>query len=85
MDNILTAQELKTKGAKILQEKTKKFKETIISVKGKNSYVVLTIDHYNYLRECELEAAFRESQADLKKGRFSIKSVKSHIKDLKNV
>lgn len=31
--------------------------ELIITVRGKESYVVMNMEHYNYLRECELEAA----------------------------
>lgn len=85
MNNTLTAQELKMKGAKILKEKTGKFKEAIITVNGKSSYVVLTMEQYSYLRECELEAGLRESQSDLLEGKFAIKSVKSHISDLKDV
>jgi hypothetical protein len=84
MNNTVTAQELKTKGAQILKEKTKKDKEAFISIRGEKSFVVLTIKQYNYLRECELEAALKESEADLTKGKFSVKSVENHIKDLKN-
>ena len=50
MNNILTAQELKTKGAQILSEKTKKFKEVVVTVRGKNAYVVLTMEQYGHLR-----------------------------------
>ena len=85
MNNTITAQELKTKGASVLSEKTKKNEETFITVRGEKSFVVLTIKHYNYLRECELEAAVKESEADLAAGRFKIKSIKAHLKDLKHV
>ena len=36
-------------------------------------------DQYQYLRECELEAALAESRADVEAGRFVIKSVAKHI------
>ena len=85
MNNTITAQELKTKGASFLSEKTKKNEETFITVRGEKGFVVLTIKHYNYLRECELEAAVKESEADLAAGRFNIKSIKAHLKDLKHV
>lgn len=85
MNNSVTAQELKTKGMSALSEKTRKFSETFITIRGEKSFAVLTMDQYNYLRECELEAALKESEADLAKGKFAIKSVKNHIKDLKNV
>ena len=85
MNNIITAQELKTKGVSALKEKSKKFNETFITFHGEKSFAVLTMDQYNYLRECELEAALKESEADLADGKFGIKTVESHIKDLKNV
>lgn len=85
MNNTLTAQELKIKGAQILKERMKKSDELIISVRGKNSYVVLSMKQYDHLRRCELEAALHESRADFKHGKFSVKTVKQHIKDLKHV
>jgi PHD/YefM family antitoxin component YafN of YafNO toxin-antitoxin module len=85
MNNIVTAQELKTRGMSVLSAKTRKFSETFITIRGEKSFVVLTIDQYNYLRECELEAALKESEADLAAGKFAVKSLEDHIKDLKNV
>ncbi len=85
MNNTLTAQELKVKGAQILKERMKKTDELIITIRGENSFVVLSMKQYEYFRKCELEAAVTESQADLREGKFSIKSVKQHIKDLKHV
>lgn len=83
MNNTVTAQELKTKGTQALKERAKKYEETFITVRGDKQFVVLTLEQYNYLRECELEAALKESEADLAQGKFSIKSVEKHIKDLK--
>ncbi len=85
MNNTLTAQELKTKGATILQKRLKKADELVITVRGKESYVVLSMKQYEYLRQCELEQALAESQEDLKHGRYTDMSVKKHIKLLKNV
>ncbi len=85
MNNILTAQELKTKGAQIIQEKIKDFQEVVISVRGKNTYVVMTMDKYNYLRKCELEAAILETKNDLARGKYKKQTVKEHLKDLRNV
>lgn len=85
MNNTITAQELKVKGMSILDSKTKKYKEAFLTIRGEKSFVVLTIDQYNYLRECELDAALKQSEEDIKAGRFSIMSVEDHIKSLKNV
>jgi len=85
MNNTITAQELKTKGASVLSKKTQTNHETFITIRGEKRFVVLTMDQYNYLRECELETALKESEADLAAGKFNVKSLKNHLKDLKNV
>lgn len=85
MDNTVTAQELKTKGTQAIKAKTSKYREAFISVRGEKKFVVLTIEEYGYLRECELEAALKQSQTDLKARKFSVKRVENHIKDLENV
>ncbi|HOO71171.1 MAG TPA: type II toxin-antitoxin system prevent-host-death family antitoxin [Spirochaetota bacterium] len=80
MAQTITANDLKTKGISILNEETSTGNEVIITVRGKNKYVVLSIEKYNYLRECELEAALHESKNDIKNGRFRKESVEKHIK-----
>lgn len=85
MNNSVTAQELKTKGASVLSKKTKENHETFITVRGEKRFVVLTMEQYSYLRECELETALKETEADLAAGRFDVKSLEDHLKDLQNV
>lgn len=80
MHNIVTANELKLKGIKALDSIMEKNGEAIISVRGKNKFVILTMSEYNHLRECELEAALIEAQNDLSNGRFTQGSVEEHIK-----
>ena len=79
MENVISANELKTKGVSRLDEITASGEEAIISVRGKNRYVVLTLEQYNYLRECELEAALVETRKDLKEGRVVEESVEDHL------
>jgi prevent-host-death family protein len=80
MGKVITANELKTKGVTALNDATSDDGEAIITVRGKNKYVVLPIESYNYLRECELEAALIESKKDIKNGKFIEESVEEHIK-----
>ena len=80
MAQIITANDLKTKGVTLLDDETSDGSEVIITVRGKSKYVVLPIDKYNYLRECELDTALLESQKDLKEGKFIKESVVKHIK-----
>lgn len=79
MENIISANELKTKGVSRLEEITAAGQEAIISVRGKNRYVVLTMEQYNYLRECELEAALVEARNDLENGNVVEESVEEHM------
>lgn len=85
MSNVITANELKTKGISAISKATADDHEAIISVRGKNRYIVLPIKTYNYLRECELEIALAESKKDLKEGKYINESVEDHIKRLKIV
>ncbi len=85
MNNIITANELKTKGVSALEEITSQDSEAIITVRGKNKFVVLSIEEYNYLREYELEAAINESLNDIKDGRVYDESIDNHIKRISGV
>ncbi len=76
---IITANELKIKGIASIQARLAKEQEAAITVRGKKKYVVMETSHYQYLRECELEAALFEAQADLKGNNFVIESVTDHL------
>jgi PHD/YefM family antitoxin component YafN of YafNO toxin-antitoxin module len=84
MINNITANELKVKGISILEQMTSDQNEAIITVRGKSKYVVLTIEEYNYLRDCELEAALVESRKDIQEGKFYSDSIDEHLKRIKN-
>lgn len=80
MAQTITANDLKTRGVSILDRETANGEEVIITIRGKNRYVVLPMEKYHYLRECELEAALLESQQDIKKGKYVKETVEKHIK-----
>jgi hypothetical protein len=73
----ITANELKTKGVSAIEALLEHQPEAIISVRGKDRFV--DIDHYHYLRECELDAALAETRADLSAGRFVKESPEAHL------
>ena len=79
---MITANELKTKGVACLEENLANQPEAVITVRGKECYVVMKVEHYHYLREMELEAALYEAQQDIAAGRFSKESVDQHVVDL---
>ena len=78
----LTANDLKTKGVSVLNEILKDEHEATISVRGSNKYVVMDMERYNYLRVCELEAAYKETMADIESGNYIEESFADHIKRL---
>ena len=84
MINSITANEIKTRGVSAITEATENGQEVFISVRGKNRYVVLSMDTYNHLRECELEAALIETRNDLKSGNYITESINDHIQRIKN-
>ena len=55
--NAISANQLKTRGVSVLAEELQNEPEAIITVRGKDQYVVMRIEQYHYLREMELEAA----------------------------
>ena len=61
----LTANDLKTKGIAAIEAVLAEQPEAIVSVRGKDRFVVMEIAQYHYLRECELETALAESRADI--------------------
>lgn len=79
----LTANDLKTKGVAAIEAVLAERPEAIVSVRGKERFVVMEIAQYHYLRECELEAALAESRADIAAGRFVKESPEAHVKRIK--
>lgn len=75
----LTANDLKTKGIAAIEASLANQSEAIVSVRGKDKYVVMDLAHYHYLRECELEAALAETRANITNGHFVKESPDSHL------
>lgn len=81
----LTANDLKTKGIAAIEAVLATRPEAIVSVRGKERFVVMEIAQYHYLRECELEAALAETRADIAAGRFVKESPAAHVKRVKKI
>ncbi|MDP1995869.1 MAG: type II toxin-antitoxin system Phd/YefM family antitoxin, partial [Gallionella sp.] len=76
----LTANDLKTKGISAIEAVLAERPEAIVSVRGKERFVVMEIAQYHHLRECELEAALAETKADIAAGRFNKGTPAAHVK-----
>lgn len=85
MANEITANDLKMKGITAIDDITSSGYEAVITVRGKQKYVVMTIEEYNKLREYELAGAIIEAKNDIKNGKFKKGSVEEHMKRLGNV
>jgi len=79
---VIPANDLKIKGVSIIETMLEKLDEVLISIRGKNRFVVIDMQRYNYLRECELEKALRDAQDDIANGRSRVLSAEEHFKEL---
>ena len=75
----LSANDLKTKGIAAIELALSSSPEAMVSVRGKDRFVVMDIAHYHYLRECELDAALAQTRADLAAGRAVQESPEAHL------
>jgi len=75
----VTASELKTRGVSALEEALAENDGTIISVRGKPRFVVMGIEQYDRLREDQIYAAWQETKADIRAGRYVVETVDEHM------
>lgn len=78
----ISANDLKTKGVAAIEAALRERPEALVSVRGKDRFVVMDLAHYHHLRECELEAALAETRADLAAGRAIEEPAEAHLKRL---
>jgi hypothetical protein len=75
----ISANDLKTKGVAAIERALSQAPEAIVSVRGKDRFVVMDMAHYHYLRECELDAALAQTRADVAAGRTVQESPEAHL------
>lgn len=80
MNMTITENDLKIKGVTLIDSVVDENESAIITVHGKEKYVVLNIADYNRMREIELEEAIQESMADIAAGRFHTDGIDAHLK-----
>ncbi len=80
----ITANDIKRRGIASIAEILEDAQEATISVRGKSKYVVMSVQQYQHLRECELEAALLEARKDRDAGRIADRTIAEHIANLKN-
>ena len=75
----ISANELKTRGIAAIEQALATEQEVIVSVRGKDRFVILDIAQYQRLRECELEVALAEARSDVAAGRVVRESPEAHL------
>jgi PHD/YefM family antitoxin component YafN of YafNO toxin-antitoxin module len=80
----ISANELKTRGVSSIEAALQDEDEAIISVRGKDRYVVMDLDTYNRLRVCELEAALYQARREISEGKGIEESVEDHLTRIRN-
>ena len=80
--NYISANDLKTKGISAIELALSDAPEAVVSVRGKDRFVVMEVAQYEYLRGCELDAAMAETRADLAAGRMVQESPQEHLNRL---
>jgi hypothetical protein len=78
----LNANDLKIRGVTAIAEVLSEQTEALVAVRGRPTYVVMKLDHYQHLRECELDVAVAEARADLAAGRVIRESAEAHLQRL---
>ena len=81
----ITANDLKVKGISAIDELVADSNEVVITVRGRQKYVILPIEEYNQLREFELDAAIQEAQKEYKEGKYSSGSIEEHLERVQHV
>lgn len=81
---MITANDLKTKGISDIERALQDAREVVISVRGKPRYVVMDLAHYDYLRECEIAAAWAQTREDVAAGRSRREDADAHMARFKD-
>lgn len=79
---VVTATDLKAKGVAAVEAGLLEDEEVIISVRGRNTYVVMDLHKYTKFREDELEIALLKARADIEAGRYFDRSVNDHMQQI---
>lgn len=79
---MVTANDVKTKGIACFEKMLSQQPEVVITVRGKERYVVMKVEQYHYLREMELEAALIEAKQDVLQGRTTKATINEHIAEV---
>lgn len=84
MINILSLQDLKRTGFAKLRQMFSNEPDIIIQERGRDACVLVDIEHYNYLRQCELEIALITAKKEISQGKY-VEGTNKHIEHLEGI
>jgi hypothetical protein len=76
---MITANDIKTRGVKAIEEGLEQDDRLSISVRGKVKYVVMKSEDYEALRMAELEIAYQSASQDIQQGQYTLETAKQHM------
>jgi len=76
---VVAANDLRSKCVSGIERILQEAEEVVISVRGKPRYVVMDITRHDYLRECELAAAWAQTREDVAAGRYRQEGADAHL------
>lgn len=79
---MITANDLKVKGVKAIEEHLKDSSEVPITVRGKVKYVAMSVEQFDTLRTSELLMAYQSRLDDIASGKFTKESAVDHVERL---
>ena len=84
MENVLSIQDLKRTGLSKIKQMFNNEPDIIIQDRGRDACVLVELEHYNFLRDCELEIALNQAKKDIKNGDYTT-GAKKHIDKMHSV
>ncbi|MFZ1748699.1 MAG: hypothetical protein WAU01_00835 [Saprospiraceae bacterium] len=79
---MISANELKIKGIKAIEEQLTQTAEAAITVHGKVKYVAMTVEQFDKMRLAELEVAYMLCKKDIEDGNYTVETAEDHVKRL---
>lgn len=76
---MITANDIKTRGVKAIEEGLEQDDRLSITVRGQVKYVVLKAEDYAELRLAEMEMAYQQAVKDIGKGQYTVESADQHM------
>ena len=78
---MITANELKVKGIKAIDQELSDKDEAIITHRGKPKYIVLDIEKYDQIRAMELDLLYLHAQEEIKEGKAKRIGTKEELEE----